>query len=570
MYKINFIPIAFALQPCSNEDQFFQAAYKVDLTPLVAVIAEATAAASQGRSRTKLAGDDTPDGEAPQSHDEKKRRGRNYLPAEPFVLLRLYCLYPSTGAPPELETLRKNLKKNGGRLAKRCGFDTGGASWKVIKERFQWLDAHPDLIIEALRAISPRDMQLSMFPTDPVPLPEEKIRRARNRTKETNAALKNSLQDTVGDDEYDEDTPRGSGADDRLLLLLHGGNLKCHLCVPESCTKGHDHGLTERPPRELRCPNPARHSDKCIHEVRREWRCRCCDSNLSVTAGIKGLSRSKLPNRVMLRCIHIMLRERDGVAANQMARGLNFGGRTMRPGTICNKMRIIREAMKEQHPLPFRGTVEIDEAKVKLKDGYVHLIGAYDHATRRVYIEILDGPATQEVMRDFIERVSLPGSRVYTDGTAAWPPGINRIHGVVIHKDFEFGRGAELYGEGKGWFYITTNRIEGTWGRVRRSLRVTTTVTRKYFPMYLDEAMWRINHLGNRLEAESYEGEERRGVALMGQIVANIGSRRLNPKELREGVEMSSDHSTTGSVISHGSAALDCDPPDVWEMPLAA
>ena len=518
MYKINFIPNPFALQPC-NEDQFFQATPKVDLTALVAVIAEATAAASQGRSRTQLAGDDTPDGEAPQSHDEKKPRGRKAIPAEPFALLRLYCVYPGTGAPPELETLRKNLKKNGGRLAKRFGFTTGGAAWKTIKERFQWLDAHPDLIIEALRAISPLDMQLSMFPTDPVPLPEGKIRRASNRTKETNAALKNSLQDTVGDDEFDEDTPRGSGADDRLLRFLYGGNFGCYRCVPGKCKKGHDHGLTERRLRKLKCPDPNSHEkrekqgNRCIHEVRREWRCRCCGSNLSVTAGIKGLSRSKLPNRVMLRCIHIMLRERDGVAANQMARDLNFRGRTMRPGTIRNKMRIIREAMKEQHPLPFRGTVEIDEAKVKLKDGYVYLIGAYDHATRRVYIEILDGPANREVMRDFIERVSLPGSRVYTDGTAAWPPGINRIHGVVIHKSFEFGREAELYGEGKGWFYITTNGIEGKWGRVRRSLRVTTTVTRKYFPMYLDEAMWRINHLTNRLEAESYEGEARRGVA---------------------------------------------------------
>ena len=517
MYKINLIPNPFALQPCSNEDQFFQAIPKVDLTALVAVIAEATAAASQGRSRTQLAGDDTPVGEAPQSHDEKKPRGRKAIPAEPFVLLRLYCLYPGTGAPPELETLRKNLKKNGGRLAKRFGFTTGGAAWKTIKERFQWLDAHPDLIIEALRAISPRDMQLSMFPTDPVPLPEEKKLRASNCTKETNAALTNSLQDTVGDDEFDEDTPRGSGTDDRLLLLLYGGNLVCHKCVPGTCKKGHDHGLTERPPIELNCPRGAKHKDgKCIHEVRRQWRCRCCGSNLSVTAGIEGLSRSKLPNRVMLRCIHIMLRERDGVAANQMSRGLNFGGRTMRRGTIRNKMRIIREAMKEQHPLPFRGTVEIDEAKVKLKDGYVHLIGAYDHATRRVYIEILDGPANREVMRDFIERVSLPGSRVYTDGTAAWPPGINRIHGVVIHKYFQFGRGAELYGKGKGWFYITTNRIEGKWGRVRRSMRVTTTVTRKYFPMYLDEVMWRINHLSNLLEAESYEGEERRGAARRG------------------------------------------------------
>ena len=49
--------------------------------------------------------------------------------------------------------------------------------------------------------------------------------------------------------------------------------------------------------------------------------------------------------------------------------------------------------------------MEIDEARVKLKDGVVHLICAYDHATRRLHIEILDGPATQEVIRDLINRV---------------------------------------------------------------------------------------------------------------------------------------------------------------------
>ena len=100
MYRINFISIGVALQPCSNEDQFFQRADKVDLTPLEAVIAEATAAASQGCRRTQLAGDDLPDGEAPQSHDEKKPRGRKAIPPGPFVLLRLYCLCPGTGAPP--------------------------------------------------------------------------------------------------------------------------------------------------------------------------------------------------------------------------------------------------------------------------------------------------------------------------------------------------------------------------------------------------------------------------------------------------------------------------------------
>ena len=566
MYRINCIPIGITLQPCSDEDQFFQAAYKVNLPPLVGVIAEATAAASQGRRRTQLAGDDTPDGEAPQSHDEKKRRGRKVMPAEPFVFLRLYCLYPGTGAPPELETLRKNLKKNGGRLAKRFGFTAGGASWKVIKERFQWLDAHPDLLIEALRAISPRDVQLTMFPTEP--LPEKNIRSGRDRTKECKDTRDRLVQDTVGDEEFEDWCPRGSGADDRLLLLLHEGILKCHSCVPGECKKGHVHGLTERRPRKMKCPNPARHDDRCIHEVRRESRCKCCGSNVSVTSGIKGLASRKLPLRVFLRLLHIMVRERDGVAALQAAGNLNFRGRTMRQRTTLRLMRIIRGAMKERHPLPFRGTVEIDEAKVK--DGYVHLIGAYDHATRRVYIEILDGPATQAVMRNFIERVSLPGSRVYTDGTAAWPPGIDRLHGVVIHKEFEFARREELAGKGQGWFYITTNRIEGKWAHVKRYLRVPTTVSRKYFPLYLDEAMWRINHIGNRLEAALYQGDERRGEALMGQIVANLGKLRVGAKELREGVEMSPDYPSPGSMSSQDSETPDCDLPDVGEMPLAA
>ena len=56
VYRINCIPIGITLQPCSDEDQFFQAAYKVNLPPLVGVIAEATAAASQGRRQDSTGG----------------------------------------------------------------------------------------------------------------------------------------------------------------------------------------------------------------------------------------------------------------------------------------------------------------------------------------------------------------------------------------------------------------------------------------------------------------------------------------------------------------------------------
>ena len=484
--------------------------------------------------------------------------------------LRLWCLYPGTEAPPRLGTLHNRLTKRGDDLAERCGFIGGVPDRKTIRERFQRSDLHPHLIEAALRAISPRFVQHYLMPPDPLPPPEHDERIRRSRTKECNNVRQRILQDGLGGDEFDDLIPRGSGADDFLLRHLNGGHTTCHKCEPGECSKGHDHGLTERPPRELKCPNPASHDGRCIHEVLREWRCRCCGSNVSVTSGIEGLHGVKLPLRMVLRCIHNMVNARNGISALSMGGHLNTRARTSRHLTILHLMHRVREAMHETHPLPFKGPVEIDEAKLKLKDGEVHLIGAYDHATRRVYIEILDGPATQTVMRDFVERVSPPRSWVYTDGTAAWPPGIDRVHGVVIHKNFEFGRAEELKGEGNGWSYITTNRIEGSWGRVRRAQRIPTTVTRKFFPLYLDEVMWRINHLGNRLEAESYKGAERRGAALMGQIVANMGKRRLNPKELREGVETNSNHTTTGPVISHDSAAPDREPLDVVEMPLAA
>ena len=576
MYRLDISALDNALQVCPSIEEFFQAIPKVDRTPLVAIISEAVAAARQGRRRTQLAGDNTPDGEILHSDDGKNRRGRPLIPAEPCVNLLLYWLYPGTGAPSRLGPLCKDLNRDGGALAKRLGFTTRGPDPKTVKVRFQWLLAHPDLVSEALRAISPVFVQHYLIPPDPAPPParEERTRGSGAKGKKPTGTL--PVEYSLGDDEFDLLVPRGSGADDLLLRHLHGGNVECHRCVPGRCKKGHDHGLTERRPRELKCPNPARHEEleehdkRCIHEVRREWRCRCCGSNVSVTSGIDGLDGKKILLRKFLRCIHNMIIDGCGVSTVRVARRLNSSGRTSRCSTILDLMHRIRKAMQEPPQLPFRGTVEIDEARVKLRDGVAHLIGAYDHATRRLYIEILDAPATREVMRDFINRVSIPGSRVYTDGTAAWPPGIDRVHGVVIHCDFDFGHGEELYGEGKGRFYITSNRIEGSWGLLKRMLRIHVTVTCKYFPLYLAEEMWKANHIRNRLAAANYEGEERREAALIGELVANMGKRRLNPTELREDVETNSSHIVTGPVISHDSAAPDWEPLDVLEPPLAA
>ena len=52
--------------------------------------------------------------------------------------------------------------------------------------------------------------------------------------------------------------------------------------------------------------------------------------------------------------------------------------------------------------------------------------------------------------------------------------------------------------------------------------------------LVLAEAMWRINHLHNLIEAEAYDGqekgEERRELALMRQIVARMADAKLKPR----------------------------------------
>ena len=90
----------------------------------------------------------------PQPPQKDARRGPKLKPARPFVVLRLWCLYPGLEAPPHLATLRKRLATRGDDLAKRSGFIDGVPDRKTMRDRFKRLDAHPSLITEALLAIS--------------------------------------------------------------------------------------------------------------------------------------------------------------------------------------------------------------------------------------------------------------------------------------------------------------------------------------------------------------------------------------------------------------------------------
>ena len=546
MYTVNATAVAPALQPCPNEDDVITAIEKLEkreknkkgaLTALAEVISEPLDRTSGAPETVDPYAEDD---DIPQAAAPGQRRGPKLQSPWPFVKLRLWCLYPGTGAPPKLGTLySQRLKKRNDPLAARCGFDPKHIpDRRTIRERFQKLDEHPDLIDAVLREISGVFTQRYLMPPEPPEYsPLENRGTRKNRTAEKNAHAERLLREALGPEEYNELFGTQYQREAFLLEYLHGGDLRCHLCITgqKKCAPCAGDRVYETRARQPKCPDPNNHARHGTHEPRRQWRCRCCRSFLSVTAGTL-LDRVKLPLSLVIRCIYNLVEERYGITLGKMSRSFNRREKDGRRGSAHMLMHRIREAMDEAFA-PFEGTTEIDTAQVKLPEGVIHLIGAFNVDTGRVRIEIIPKDADQNIMAEFILRVTAPGSRIDTDGTAAWPPWIHdREHHVVIHSAFDFAHREEIDGpDGKKTIYVTTLHIEGSWGFLKRSLRIPLTVSHKHFPRYLAEAQWRISHLHNRKEAEAYTGKERRNLVLMGQIIANMPYRWITVKGIREG-----------------------------------
>ena len=574
VYIINATPVAPELQPSPNDDEFFQAIEKLEqkekgpLAALAEVISEPLHQTDDAPETVDpYAGDDG----ALQPAAPDQRRGPKLKAPWPFVRLRLWCLYRNTGAPRKLGTLySQRLKKRGDRLAVQCGFVPKRLPDRTTtRERFLELDGQPELIEAALRAISAVFVQPYLLPPDPPEYSPEKAQGTRKtRTAEKNAHADRLAREALGPDEYHERFDTQWKREQFLLEWLHGGDLRCHLCIWGKCQRILCTGdrVYETRLRQPVCPNPDNHARHGTHEPRRQWRCRCCRSYLSVTAGTL-LHGVKLPLSVVVRCIYELVEERYGIGVGKMSRRFNRRGKDGRRGSAHMMLHRVREAMYEEFA-PFEGTTEIDEAQVKMPEGVIHLIGAFNVDTGRVRIEIIPKEADREIMAEFILRVTAPGSRIDTDGTAAWPPWVrDREHHVVIHSAHDYAHREEITGPDgkKKTIYVMTLHIEGSWGFLKRALRIPLTVSHKHFPRYLAEAQWRISHLHNRKEAEAYTGDERRNLLLMGQIVANMPHRRITVKEIREGKRACAKPQPPGHVTGTHH-----DLPEENEMPRAA
>ncbi|GAB1604318.1 hypothetical protein Ahia01_000713200 [Argonauta hians] len=166
---------------------------------------------------------------------------------------------------------------------------------------------------------------------------------------------------------------------------------------------------------------------------------------------------------------------------------------------FCNFQREICKKYLEDHPQTLGGIddngesiiVEIDESKFfhrKYHRGTWHVghwvFGAIErHSGRCCVIEVPD--RRRETLMPIIRRWILPGSRIISDGWAAYAQIENESvykHDVIVHQsNFVDPNNTEIH----------TQSIENTWMRAKRKIRRQFGTSQRLFPSYLNEFLWR-------------------------------------------------------------------------------
>ena len=252
------------------------------------------------------------------------------------------------------------------------------------------------------------------------------------------------------------------------------------------------------------------------------FRCRDCRRDFSVTTGTV-MHSSNLGLRKWAIALFHVLGNRKGTSALQLAVLLK-----VRHGTALHLLHRIRKGLEEGQPV-FSNAVQADETYVggleknkhsnsKLRSGRgatgkTPVVGVRGEDTGRVWAEVIgtpDGPT----LREFLERLTLPGTTVVTDQHAGYNELKGRTHIAVNHS-----KGQYVDDEG-----YTTNSVESHWAVVKRVLKgIFHQVSVKHLPRYLAEFMWRHNHRAVEVLEQ------------MGAVVRNMAGRQLRLQDMRRG-----------------------------------
>jgi len=246
---------------------------------------------------------------------------------------------------------------------------------------------------------------------------------------------------------------------------------------------------------EITCPRCASRKISRIIE-RNQFDCDGCRYQFSVTAGTV-FNDSHLALWKWFLATYLLCESRKGMSANQIKRTLGISYKTA--WYLCHR---IRSAMKEVHPEPLTGIVEMDETYVggrKLGRGQ-----RFAKASKEIVIGIkqrggdlrffhAEDVKAGTLAKYIKENVSDDVHVIMTDEFSAYPKAIKEAgHGPMRHGTVNHSQGVYVNGD------ITTNGIESAFSLLKRGIIGTWhKVSAKHLEAYLDEMTFRFNNREN-------------------------------------------------------------------------
>ena len=501
------------------------------------------------------------------------RRGPKLKEVEGAIRLYFWyrwCQEVRTKNPPTPTSLRRELDDPQSDLAKLCRFDEGKKLpvGRTLSNHFRRIAQHHELVAAVLAEISQWVPPAGPDAQSPKPKKTakepglEKGSNPSNRNAENAAQRSRRRKEALGDEEFKPVIVDEATARDFLRPAVHGDLRKCYIC-PElreqgwKCIKEHVHEVVVW----------VNDEQGQIHHAK----CHCCGYNLSVTAGTT-FHGTNFSCKDILRTLRYMVHSRNGISAQDVAGFLNNEGRDVSEGATLMMMHRLRECMVEDKPGGFEGETEVDEMLLSLSDGrLVSIVTLYNRPTRCVRFEIVEREggkkpkATKKELFSIIRRHTLPGCTIMSDGDASIPKPAEmaRNHASVIHKQFQFLKYSNLGGIFDIVIEVTVNRAERIHAFLRRTLSIRNGISRHHLDRYLAEAAWRINHLHNRVESQNYEGEERRNLSLMRDVLSGATRRKLTLGDLRGEPQEKRDRTLTRNRTAPVSAPAE---PQQWPL----
>ncbi|ODT43385.1 MAG: transposase [Methylobacterium sp. SCN 67-24] len=226
------------------------------------------------------------------------------------------------------------------------------------------------------------------------------------------------------------------------------------------------------------------------------YTCYDCRKPFTVKVGTI-FEASHVAMNVWLQAIYLMASSKKGISTHQLHRTLGVALRT-----AWFMSHRIREAMRDGDLAPFGvdgGAVEVDETFIgndrtikpkgeKKGRGYHHkhkILALVDRESGRARTMVIDSLAAKDIAPILRENVAKE-AHLMTD-EASYYTLVGREfagHGVVRHKDGEYGRGE-----------ITTNTIEGFFSIFKRGMKgIYQHCGKKHLHRYAAEFEFRYNH----------------------------------------------------------------------------